>query len=109
LQRGIDEIIQLHSKFLAKVLKNCLLDNKQFQQIILAVFNLTLQFCDMWRRGITYFTRSVLAKLEELEINIDTYFDLIYRILSSLLNKNQQTHFQPLIESLTIDGAYYKK
>ena len=83
-----------------------MLNNKHFQQILEKVFNLTLSLCDLWRRGITYFTQKIHFQLFELEKNIDVYFEFAYRILSSILNKNQQTHFQPLIASLTLDGIY---
>ncbi len=83
-----------------------MLENKQFQQILGKVFHLTLNLCELWRRGITYFTESIRPHLTELEKNIDVYFEFAYKILSSVLNKNQQTHLQPLIAALTLDGIY---
>jgi len=99
-QRGIDEIIKLHEVFLLKILKNCLVCNKSFQKVLLDIFKLTLKFADMWNSGIACYTSSAMPKIVELEKNINVYFDFIYRILSSILNRNQSTHLQPLIASL---------
>jgi len=100
MQTDIDEIIDLHEKFLAKIVKNCLLQNKHFQQSFHKVFNFILQFCDMWRRGIHYFTESIRESVIELEKNIDIYFEFIFKILSVIVNRNQSIHFQILIAVL---------
>lgn len=108
-QSSIDEIISIHEEFLSKILKNCMLDNKQFQKVLLQVFNFTLQFCELWRKGIKHFTLSVQPIVLDIEKHIDIYFEFAYKILSSLVNKNLQTHFQPLIASMTLDGVNLNK
>ena len=86
-----------------------MLDNKQFQKVLLQVFNFTLQFCELWRKGIKHFTLSVQPIVLDIEKHIDIYFEFAYKILSSLVNKNLQTHFQPLIASMTLDGVNLNK
>lgn len=54
----------------------------------------------MWTKGIACFTATAFPVVTELEKNIDVYFEFTYKILSSILNKNQSTHFQPLIATL---------
>lgn len=82
-----------------------MLNNKKFMQTLLKIFNHTLEFCELWRKGITYFTLPNQPIIADLEKSIDVYFEFVYKILSSLLNKNLQTHFQPLIASMTLDGV----
>ena len=69
-------------------------------QSLLKIFNVILEFCDIWRKGICYFIKSVYVSILDLEKTINDYFGFIYKILSSILNKNQSTHFQPLLTVL---------
>lgn len=54
-KNDIDEIIELHEKFILRILNICLLQNKQFQQSFNKIFNSILEYCDMWRRGYYYY------------------------------------------------------
>ncbi|RNA24910.1 hypothetical protein BpHYR1_009176 [Brachionus plicatilis] len=51
-QSDIDEIVELHQRFLQLLVKNCLLKNKYFQSSIHEVFGVILEFCDTWRKGL---------------------------------------------------------
>ncbi len=100
-QTDIDEIVILHESFLKRLIKSCLLENKVFQSTLFKVFNLILNFCDMWRRGINYFNKSISANVEQLEKDLNIYFEFTYKILSAVLNRNQSnSHFQSLIAIL---------
>ena len=92
--------MKIHERFLFKTLKNCLIHVKSFQDTLLKICDLTLTFSDIWSKGISCFISSFLPIVIELENNIDVYFEFTFRILSSILNKNQSTHFQPLIATL---------
>jgi hypothetical protein len=100
-QTDIDEIVELHQKFLVKLVKNSLLQHKIFQQSFVEVFNLVLDFCDLWRKGMSHFTELTRSRILELENNVKNYFAFIHSLLSAIINKNHSVYFQSLMSALS--------
>ena len=99
-QTDIDDMIKLHELFILRTIKNYLIPNRPFQTCLLSIFNMILSFCDLWHRGIFYFTEAVRETLVELERNINDYLDFIHKLLCAILNKYPLVHFQSLMAAI---------
>lgn len=100
-QSDIDEIVELHQRFLQLLTKNCLLKNKYFQSSLHEIFAVIMEFCDTWRKGLDYFRLEQAEEyIEKIDHSIKNHFHFIYKILSTYINKNHSTYFQTLIAVL---------
>lgn len=99
-KRDIDEIVELHEKFLVKLTKSCLLGVNAIQNSFLRIFALVLEFCDVWRRGIAFFTFKNQLYVDEVDKNIKENFSFAYVLLGQISNKAHSTYLQLLVSVL---------
>lgn len=93
----IDEILELHKKFLNKINSNSLKQNIYFSNALLQMFDFILRFCDRWRRGVYAINYELVNEYEqEMKYN----FLFISNLLSAAINRNQLIHLKPLVEIL---------
>lgn len=99
-KKDIDEIVELHEKFLVRLVKSCLLGVNAIQNSFLRIFMWVLEFCDLWRRGVNFFTVKNQSYVEEIEKNIDENFSFAYVLLGQISNKVHSTYLQLLVSVL---------
>ena len=93
----IDEILDLHKKFLYKINTQSLSQNKYFSNCLIQIFDFILRYCDRWRRGV-YAINGDLVNEYDAELN--GHFLFTSNILTAAINRNQLLHLQPLFSVL---------
>lgn len=99
-KRDIDQIVELHERFLAKLVKNSLVSVSAFQNSFMRIFISVLEFCDLWRRGVSFFTLRNQLYVDSVEKSVEENFAFTHTLMSQVSHKIESTYFQILISAL---------